>query len=205
MTEPTLSQRERNRIDTWSAIHSAAYTIAWEAGPAAATTEKIAAVAGVSRRTFFNYFPTKEDAVLGTRDPAVTDAAVHRFRTSEEDELTRVVHLFVSVARTALPESSRARRRRIVAEHPELRQRVIRLVTEVERLVTEVIQTRVEGGKTVDLKAGQNAAELEALLMLAGTIAKYALSRHQEPGAGEAEPALSESIALFRKVVEDTR
>lgn len=205
MNEATLSQRERNRIDTWNAIHSAAYTIAWDAGPAAATTEKIAASAGVSRRTFFNYFPTKEDAVLGTREPSVTDAAVHRFRSSDQDELTRVVHLFVTVARTALPEASWARRRRIVAEHPELRQRVTRLVSEVERLVTEVIQTRVEAGKTVELAVGEDAEQLEALLMLAGTIAKYALTRHQESADGDAEPFLRDSIAVFRKVVEATQ
>lgn len=205
VTEPALSQRERNRIDTWHAIHEAAYTLASNVGPAATTTEGIASAAGVSRRTFFNYFPTKEDAVLGTRVPRVDDAAIEKFRASADDELTRVVHLFVSVARTALPEVSIMRRRRIVAEHPELRQRVIRLVSEVERLVTEVLQTRVGDGAFVDLSVVDDDDHLEALLMLAGTIAKYALSRHQETPAEASEPFLREAIAMFRKVVDATQ
>ena len=43
--------------------------LAREGGLAAATVEAITERAGVSRRTFFNYYPTKEDALLGTTSP----------------------------------------------------------------------------------------------------------------------------------------
>lgn len=204
VTESALGQRERNRIDTWNAIHDAAYTIAHDAGLAAATTEKIAAEARISRRTFFNYFPTKEDAILGTRVPEVTDAAIQRFRSSDEDELTRVVHLFVAVVRTALPRASTERRQSIVTEYPELRERVMRLIGEVERLVTEVIRDRLEEGEVVDLAALDDADRLKALLMLAGTIAKYAFSRQEGSDAEDPEPVLRDSIAMFRKVIDST-
>ncbi|MDS2172830.1 TetR family transcriptional regulator [Nesterenkonia sp. CL21] len=201
-----MSQRERNRIDTWNAVHEAAQAVAWDEGPQAATVERIAASAGVSRRTFFNYFPTKEDAILGTRAPEVTEEAIRRFRGSEADELTRVVHLFVAVVRTAIPESTSAQRRRIIAEHPGLQKRVALLLSEVERLVAEVIQARVDDGEDVALAQPDDDQRLEALLMLAGVIAKYAFHRYQDSSSAE-DPRhfLEESIAMFREVVDTTR
>lgn len=201
-----MSQRERNRIDTWNAVHEAAQAIAWDEGPQAATVERIAVSAGVSRRTFFNYFPTKEDAILGTRAPEVSEEEIERFRTSGEDELTRVVRLFVAVVRTAIPERTSPQRRRIIAEHPGLQRRVALLLSEVERLVAEVIRARVDDGEDVALVEPDDGHRLEALLMLAGVIAKYAFHRYQDSASAE-DPRhfLEESIAMFREVVDTTR
>lgn len=196
------SQRERNRIATWCAIHEAACAIAWEQGPAATTVEAIAAQAGVSRRTFFNYFSTKEDAVLGTRVPEVAEVAIERFRTSDEDELTRVVLLFVAVARTGMPESTSAQRRQMVAAHPALKNHTGRLIAETERLVTEVIQARFDD---VDLASPEEDGRLEALLMLAGVIAKYAFTRYQASSEDDPAEFLRDAIVVFRKVVDTTR
>ncbi|MBD8868052.1 TetR/AcrR family transcriptional regulator [Nocardioides donggukensis] len=43
------------------------------------TMEDLADAAGVSRRTLFNYFPSKVDAVLG-REPVIEPALLERFR-----------------------------------------------------------------------------------------------------------------------------
>lgn len=139
-----LTQRERNQRETWNAIHDAAYTFAREEGLAAATAEAVVARAGVSRRTFFNYFPTKEDAVLGTRLPRLDEAVVERLATAQEDELTRVVHAFVSVLRTALTQETAVRRREIIAQHPSLRGRLAQLIGQVEELVREAMQKAAE-------------------------------------------------------------
>ncbi len=48
-------------------------------GLAAATVNEIAERAGVSRRTFFNYYPAKEDAVLGMREPQIPPRALREF------------------------------------------------------------------------------------------------------------------------------
>lgn len=210
VTENEISQRERNRLDTWNAVHRAASEIALEGGLGAATIDAVAARAGISRRTFFNYFATKEDAVLGTCAPRVPEAAVERFRTAQEDELTRVVHLFVSVVQTALVEETHARRRQLVEAMPELRERVIDLLGEVERLVTDVVQSRVQSrddGAAPDVALGVSGdpAALRALLMLAGTITKHAFSQYQQADVDDLAPFLDESVAMFRKVVDATR
>lgn len=206
MQQAPVSQRERNRIDTWNAIHRVASEAALSDGPASATIDSIAAEAGVSRRTFFNYFACKEDAILGTRLPQVTDAAIAHFDNSDDDELTRVVHLFVAVVRTSLPQEMTAVRRKIVAAHPALRERIIQLLTEVEHLVTEVIRTRIDEGEDVALDTPTGDEDhLRALLMLAGVITKFAYSQYQDSTEHDVTSLLPETITLFRKVVNSTR
>ncbi|MER1995065.1 MAG: TetR family transcriptional regulator [Arthrobacter sp.] len=57
--------RERKRAATYSAITSAARALTAEHGLGGFTVEELCEQVGISRRTFFNYFPSKEDAVLG--------------------------------------------------------------------------------------------------------------------------------------------
>src|ERR1700691_2687560 len=55
--------RARRRRQTTADIHDAALRLARQEGFDNVTIEQISAEAGVSQRTFFNYFPTKESAV----------------------------------------------------------------------------------------------------------------------------------------------
>ncbi|MGP6173593.1 TetR family transcriptional regulator [Corynebacterium sp. A21] len=63
-TNEPLSLRERRRIETETAIHNAALRLFAEHGSQATTTDQIAELAGISTRTFFRYFETKESAAL---------------------------------------------------------------------------------------------------------------------------------------------
>lgn len=202
-TSDVLTQRERNQRDTWNAIYEAAHAFARDEGLGAAAVEAVAAQAGISRRTFFNYFPTKEDAILGTRLPWLDEAVVERLATSEEDELTRTVHAFVSVLRTALTEETAVRRREIVAQHPSLRGRLGQLITKVEELVREAMQEAAARRED----AGDPASQ-EVLLMLSGVIIKHAFTQYfegeqraaAEHGA-DMDDFLQESIAQFRTAI----
>ena len=57
--------RERKKAETRQALMTAAVRLAEELGPERVTVEAIADEAGVSPRTFFNYFQSKEDAIVG--------------------------------------------------------------------------------------------------------------------------------------------
>ncbi|WP_240746903.1 TetR family transcriptional regulator [Cryptosporangium phraense] len=59
--------RERRRLATSAEIEAAAFALFEQRGSEHTTVDDIAAAAGVSPRTFFRYFPTKEDAVLGVK------------------------------------------------------------------------------------------------------------------------------------------
>ena len=66
--EPGL--RERKKAATRQALHEAAVRLAIAHGPDRITVEAVADEAGVSRRTFSNYFANKEEALLLRRPAA---------------------------------------------------------------------------------------------------------------------------------------
>lgn len=76
----TLSLRERRRQQTARDIQLATLELAVENGLENVTTEEIAASAGVSTRTFFNYYANKESAAVGS-PPA--------FREADKDALRK--------------------------------------------------------------------------------------------------------------------
>lgn len=71
--------RERKRAATRAAITSTARALTAERGLNGYTVEEVCEAAGISRRTFFNYFPTKEDAIIGHADDDVPADAVEDF------------------------------------------------------------------------------------------------------------------------------
>ncbi len=58
-----IGLRERRRRQTSADIRGAAVRLAQERGFDKVTIDEICAEAGISTRTFFNYFPNKESAI----------------------------------------------------------------------------------------------------------------------------------------------
>jgi AcrR family transcriptional regulator len=77
--------RERKKAETHQALAKAALDLADRLGPERVTVEAIADAAGVSPRTFFNYFPSKEDAIVGIA-PAQSSALLADLLSRPEDE-----------------------------------------------------------------------------------------------------------------------
>lgn len=65
------SRREINKTATRAAIVEAAFSVLRSEGLDAVTADRVAEDAGVSRRTFFNYFPTLESALNGPTEAFV--------------------------------------------------------------------------------------------------------------------------------------
>ena len=71
--------RERKKRARRGALIDAAQALVAEHGLDAVTVEMISAEAGVSARTFFNYFESKDDAVIGAEDSGLPEDVVRVF------------------------------------------------------------------------------------------------------------------------------
>ncbi|MGD8215401.1 TetR family transcriptional regulator [Aestuariimicrobium sp. Y1814] len=76
MTSTTPSRRDRQKADTRRALTRAAVDLSYEVGFDAVTADAVAERAGVSRRTFFNYFPSLEECITDPLQQALEDALV---------------------------------------------------------------------------------------------------------------------------------
>ena len=74
-----LGLRERKRIATRRAIQLAAITIVRDSGLDRLTVDEIGRVADISPRTFFNYFSSKEAALIGDAPSLPSAESVKRF------------------------------------------------------------------------------------------------------------------------------
>jgi AcrR family transcriptional regulator len=80
-----LNRRELNKAATRQAITDAAMDLLRTRGPGNFTVEDIAEAAGISRRTFFNYFGSTE-AALASVTHGFLDKALQQFRLRPADE-----------------------------------------------------------------------------------------------------------------------
>ena len=205
---PTVPLRERNRLETWALIHDKASGMALDEGLAKTTVEAIADAAGISKRTFFNYFATKEDAIMGTQPPTLSEEAEAEFRADGDADLFgRTVRLMVTVIRSMFPEASQqSRRKELKCKYPELSRTMIAHVAASEQLVETILLDRYDESDpefaSAGLTSGRDGAK--ALLMLAGTAMRFAFSR--DPGAvsGGDTKAVDESIEFFREAIKAT-
>lgn len=71
--------RERKRVATRTAITAVARSMTAAHGLSGFTVEEVCEGAGISRRTFFNYFHSKEDAVIGSFSDELPEDALTAF------------------------------------------------------------------------------------------------------------------------------
>ena len=185
--------------------------MACEEGLSKATVEAIADAAGISKRTFFNYFATKEDAILGTQPPTLSEEAIAAFRADgDQDLFGRTVHLMVAVIRSMFPEASQTeRRRQLKAEYPELgRNAFSRTLRASEELVESILLERYDRTDCRNLTmvgaAARAVTGAMALLMMAGTAcASRSPATPAAVTAGDSK-AVDEAIEIFREAIKAT-
>ena len=79
MPQSATSTRERRKADTARGLAEAARGLTIEHGLNGFTIEELCERVGVSRRTFFNYFASKENAVIGVPVDRDESGASERF------------------------------------------------------------------------------------------------------------------------------
>jgi AcrR family transcriptional regulator len=148
MTDPAVDEtpglRERKRLATRRAIQVAAVTVVRERGYEATTVDEIARIADVSPRTFFNYFSSKEEAIVGDGPQLPDAAALDAFVTDRTPILPALADLFSQSIRPALDDHELIRlRRSLMKSNPELGGKRWMLVHRFESEVVEVVRRRL--------------------------------------------------------------
>jgi len=198
MKTPAVPRREQNRQATWVAIHATAVELVLSEGLAGATADSIAEKASVSRRTFFNYFATKEDAVLGTGAPRLSDDELAAFAAATAspapgDEFGAVVRLMTAAVRSVFDDlpSFTLEHRRLLKRHPELLARIDAHVREAEDLVRGALAQR-----TPAQPSGADADR--ALVLLAGAVMRFAFAPDADGVIHDSAEAVDAAIERFR-------
>jgi AcrR family transcriptional regulator len=117
-----MSLREQKKVATAHRITRAAQLLAEQHGLDGFTMEELADAAEVSRRTLFNYFASKTDAVLGP-EPEVPEPDVAAFRAGGPHG--NLIDDLAELARTALStkqldRTTVERARRLLVSEPRL-------------------------------------------------------------------------------------
>lgn len=142
--------RERKKQETRAAIRHAALDLAIEHGLDQLTVDMIAERVNISRRTFFNYFASKDDALIVDVDGVVQKfAPLLAQRPTDENVLHSFRVVLVENDPFALIGADRARakaRQALAAKNPELLARQLAAEAQVTQELAELIATRTHAG-----------------------------------------------------------
>jgi AcrR family transcriptional regulator len=141
---PTTGLRERKKQQTRQALRSAALQLVAERGLDHVTVEDIAAAADVSTRTFFNYYSSKEQVIIGS-DPELMTYIVALLEARPVDEaplfaIQAVLEEFATLLLDARDEY--VLRRKIIVDNPALSSGHVAAFADFERVLIETIQQR---------------------------------------------------------------
>lgn len=141
--ESTVGLRERKKAATREAVHRAALRLTVEHGLDQVTVEAVADAAGISRRTFSNYFATKEDAVLWGEERQIK-ALVQalRDRPAGEPPWTALHRALLELFPDSATDRETALRTRLALRHPSLLARMLGNHAALEADLTAAIAER---------------------------------------------------------------
>jgi AcrR family transcriptional regulator len=123
---PSHDLRERKRTRTRLMIQAEALRLFAEKGYVGTTVEEIAFAAAISPRTFFRYFPTKEDVVLwDAYDPVVVELVATRPADEPPAEAVRAITREAVAGVYRRDAEQLLVRARLLSSVPELRARML--------------------------------------------------------------------------------
>ncbi|MFF1470785.1 TetR/AcrR family transcriptional regulator [Streptomyces mirabilis] len=146
------------------ALVAAAFQLFLERGYEQTTVDDIVALAGVGRRSFFRYFPSKEAVVFPDHERCLTDmTAFLGAGTGEEEPVRRVCDAARLVLRMyAENPTFSVQRYRLTKKVPGLRAHELSVVWRYERALAEYLRGRFAGRPDGTLQADVVAAAVVA-------------------------------------------
>jgi AcrR family transcriptional regulator len=134
MTDSALNLRERRAAETSLGLRTEARRLTAERGLTGFTIEELCSEVGVSRRTFFNYYASKENAVLGIPVRSDTSDLEEAFVSGSGSLIDDLAELHIARwERLALTRAEAEEMGRIFEREPRLFAHFVSLNAEGER------------------------------------------------------------------------
>lgn len=190
-----LGLRERRRASTRAEIIQAAAELVLERGLHEVTVEDIAEAAGVSPRTFFNYFPTKKAAVIPGAEPLSADQ-VAAFVADRETPVWQGLQDLLAghLARWPEARSDVARTQQLLVAHPELMPVLHERIDEFQATLVAAVAARL------DASPGDERPRVAAAVC--GALVKLAVSGHPDHSGEDLHHDLVRAFAALRQLLE---
>jgi AcrR family transcriptional regulator len=152
--------RERKKQRTRQAIATAALRLFAERGYEETTIADIAAAADVSPRTFFSYFPSKEDVVFAEIDDRLAEVAERLRRTPGETPMETIRRSIVDVLEAVAAEHPDygGVQVALVLERPGLRARAMQRLMDAQESIEALFRDLCPGISEVDAVAAAGIA-----------------------------------------------
>src|SRR3546814_470556 len=153
MSEPS-DLRSRKKLATYRALAHAARELTAERGLEAVTVDDIAAAADVSPRTFFNYFSSKEQAIVGVEPAVLEDLAASLLERPREERPIEAVAAVLLERMTTDAETARRwlLRAELVERYPSLLPRHLAAMADIERTLVTTLAQRMDVDADHDLR-----------------------------------------------------
>ncbi|WP_341946192.1 TetR family transcriptional regulator [Microbacterium sp. LWH11-1.2] len=167
MEQGADSLREQRKRETSRALTKVARRLTADRGFAGFTVEELCAEVGVSRRTFFNYFESKENAVFGFATIDSRQEALEETFLTERGELLDDF-LRLTILRFGLfnPLEDAVELFAVVEQEPRLLKAAFEQIAKNERRDIELIVRRMGDVADADLRAEVMVHSVGALVRL---------------------------------------
>ncbi|MFT4183520.1 MAG: TetR family transcriptional regulator [Rhizobium sp.] len=140
-------RRERKRRQTRERIEAAALTLFLERGFDGTTIEDITEAADVSKRSFFDYFPSKEEVVFAWQDSFADELSSAVAAQPEEASTVEVIEAAVNAAlHAAISDPKHLAIAALIHDTPVLRARDQLKYAKLERKLADALHARCRGG-----------------------------------------------------------
>ncbi|WP_101790790.1 TetR/AcrR family transcriptional regulator [Nonomuraea indica] len=151
--DATVGLRERKKAETRQAVHEATLRLAVELGLDNVTVEAIADAANISRRTFSNYFDSKEDALLYGDERRLGELVQHVRDQPAQLSAWRALRgaLECLFDEDGSPDRDWLIRTKLAKRHPSLLARQLASRVRLETQLTQALAGRAAGGVAAEV------------------------------------------------------